>query len=154
MNQGRRKPLANMGHSTACGLEHARLMKQTFYLLSSDHRKGAILRQTGPMPLLKSSEQTCKLGISSRAVVPNLFGTRDWFWKGGLGMVWDDPRAFHLLHFISTVITSTPPQIIRHQIPEVRQPLLCRMRKMISQKPWCQFRSIAASHAGQPLWLG
>ena len=43
-NQGRRKPSANMGHSTACGLEHARLMKQTFYLLSSDHRKGAILR--------------------------------------------------------------------------------------------------------------
>ena len=23
-----------------------------------------------------------------------------------------------------------------------------------AQKPWCQFKSIAASHAGQPLWLG
>ena len=63
-----------------------------------------------------------------KPVVPNLLGTRDRFcgrqlfygpgW-GGWAVVseWVKGITF-ILHFISSIITSDPPQIIRYQIPE------------------------------------
>ena len=63
--------------------------------------------------------------------VPNLFGARDQFkgrhvfpqtgvgaWFGG------DSRALRYCAFISIVITSAPPQVIRHSIPEIGDPYI------------------------------
>ena len=66
---------------------------------------------------------------SSRAVKPYLFDTRESIlWKTvfsqiGVGVV---SRCFKLItcivHFISNIMTSAAPQIIRHQIPKVVDP--------------------------------
>lgn len=62
---GEMQAFSKLGHSTACGLGPTRLMKQTFYLLSSDHGKGAILsdRSHAFSQILRTN-----LGISSRAL--------------------------------------------------------------------------------------
>ena len=60
--------------------------------------------------------------LSSKAMVPNIFGIRDRFcgrqfstdqrWGGWF---WDDSSALHLLRTsISNIIIPGPPQIIRH----------------------------------------
>ena len=92
---GETQAFSKLGHSTACGVGPVRLIKHFICWALTTGKVLSLV--TGPMPFLKSSEQTCKLGISSRAVVPNLFGNRDWFQKRGLGMVWVDSRAFHWL---------------------------------------------------------
>ena len=67
-----------------------------------------------------------------RAVVPNNFGTKDrfcgrqFFHEPGVGVRvsgWFKHITFSV-NFISIIITSAPPQIIRHQILEVGDPWL------------------------------
>ena len=65
--------------------------------------------------------------LNGKSVVPNLFSNMDWF-RGrqffhGAGQGWwqfqNDSSVLHfVVHFISIIITSAPPQIIRHQVPE------------------------------------
>lgn len=59
-----------------------------------------------------------------RAAAPKRFGTTGWFRGGqffhGLVGSGDDSRASHL----SIIITSAPPQITRHSIPEAGGPAL------------------------------
>lgn len=60
--------------------------------------------------------------LSSKAMVPNIFGIRDRFCGRQFSTdqrwgVWfrDDSSALHLLHTsISNIIIPAPPQIIRH----------------------------------------
>ena len=56
---------------------------------------------------------------SFRAAVPNLLGTRDQFHgRQFFSMDWGDLRMLQhttfIVHFISIIITSAPPHIIRH----------------------------------------
>ena len=60
---------------------------------------------------------------ASKPAVPTLFGTRGWFcgrrfFHGQAMGVYGMIQA----HFSSIIITSAPPQIIRHQIAEVVDP--------------------------------
>ena len=64
---------------------------------------------------------------------PVLWKTRVW------GTVWDESRALHLLctlFFVSIIITSAPPQIIRHYIPEVVEPWFREWEWDIQTKIW------------------
>lgn len=70
----------------------------------------------------------CLKGTDSRAAVPNLSGTPV-SWKRGFpraGVGEGRSRVFKCIvvtvHFVSIIITSAPPWIIRHQIPEVGDP--------------------------------
>ena len=71
--------------------------------------------------------QSCLSGEPSKLLVPKSFGIRDQFYGrqffhgtrgqggGGFGMI----RVHYIyVHFISIIIISAPPQIIRHQILE------------------------------------
>ena len=72
-----------------------------------------------------SPAPTLSMTLLSKTVVPNLFGTRDWFHRrrfcygpgfgegGGMVSGWFKHTKF-IVHFISIVITPTPPQMIRH----------------------------------------
>ena len=77
----------------------------------------------------RPSAQTPRHGKSPVATktttaVPRLFGTRDQFCgrqvfpQIGRGWFQMDSSTF-IMHFLSTTVTSAPPQIIRHQIPGV-----------------------------------
>ena len=72
----------------------------------------------------------CLQVTDSRAVVPNLFGTPvSWktvFPRTGVWERWFRvfQRVIFILHFVSVIVTSAPPWIIRHQIPEVGNPAL------------------------------
>ena len=69
------------------------------------------------MEFFDAPPQTC------RVVVPNVFGTRDWYhgrqffspmgWMWGMVSEWFKCTTF-ILHFISIIITSASSQIIRH----------------------------------------
>ena len=64
-----------------------------------------------------------------KAAIPNLLGTRDWFhgrpffhgWSRGLISGWFKNITF-IMHFISIIISSAPPQIIKRLILEVGDP--------------------------------
>ena len=64
-----------------------------------------------------------------KATVPNLFGTKTDFLEenfptDGVGqMVWGWFKSItFIVHFIPIVITTAPPQSIRHSIPEFGEP--------------------------------
>ena len=59
--------------------------------------------------------------MPSNAAVPNLFGTREWFDKGRGRWSGDDSGTF-IVHFVSIIVISAPPLIIRHLILEVGDP--------------------------------
>ena len=79
-----------------------------------------------------------RLGIPFTSVTPNLLApgcsfTEDDFsldqWVGEVaGWFQGESKCIALIvHFISIIITSGPPEIIRHQIPEVGDPCLTRI---------------------------
>ena len=69
-------------------------------------------------PRIRASEKKC-----SRAVVPNVLApgmgfvedsfSTDWGWGGGM-VSGQFKHVPFIVHFISVIITSAPPQIIRH----------------------------------------
>ena len=68
--------------------------------------------------------------LAHKPAVPKLFDPRDQFRRRqffhgqGLGMVSGWFEIMFIVHFISTIITSTPPQISRHWILEAGDPCL------------------------------
>ena len=53
------------------------------------------------------------------------------------------PSALKLLYTLSFIIISAPPQIIRHQIPEVRDPCLRRLKNVLTNYfDTCKFSTI------------
>ena len=103
------------------------------------------LEADGPMVLLKPEAASCGLlrvraeeGLDLTWVFTESFslsgpqpfwhqGPVSWkmiFSTDGVGMVsgWFKYITFYIVHFISIIITSAPPQIIRHLILEVGDP--------------------------------
>ena len=72
---------------------------------------------------LPTEDKCAHFPSSSTIVAPSVFGTRDWFcrrqsfhrWDGsggnGFGMI---QCITFIMYFISVIMTSAPPQIIRH----------------------------------------
>ena len=72
----------------------------------------------------------CLQVTDSRAVVPSFFGTpvswktvfpRTGVWEGWFRVF---KCLIFILYFVSVIVTSAPPWVIRHQIPEAGDPAL------------------------------
>ena len=92
-----------------------------------------------------------RIGRCSRAAVPNLFGTKDWFpgkqFFHGLGWGVVSGWFKHLtltVHCISIITVSAPPQILRHEILEVGGPWT-RERLSPTKGLWSVKRQIEGS---------
>ena len=82
---------------------------------------------------------------------PVLWKTRVW------GTVWEESRALHLLctlFFVPIIITSAPPQIIRHYIPEVVEPWFREWEWDIQTKIWVKSIQDGGKNKCQPPWDG
>ena len=92
---------------------------------------------------------------SSNPIAPNLFGPRDRFcetvsspWVGRRGMVWGWFKCVtFIMPFISFIITSAPPQIIRHYILEAGNPCSNPSLTIMPGRPFYFYHSIWLCHS-------
>ena len=59
-----------------------------------------------------------------------------------------------IVHFISIIITSAPPQIIRHYIPEVVEPWFREWERAIQTKIWVKSIQDRGKNKCKPPWDG